>query len=187
MKTVRHLVLFVLLLGFWLALSGQYDALFIGMGVASAALCAWFGGQLFDRTLGHPGEHPRISLLWMLIYIGWLLTRIVPSAIQVASIVLVPGRDPEPGMVRFRTQLTSPAARTVLATSITMVPGTMTVDVQNDEFTVHSFTPDAADDLATAKMQRRIARVFRDGPQDPPDMIWESGHRPDEPAGEVRR
>lgn len=186
MKLIRHLVLFVLLLGFWFALSGQYNALFIGMGIASAALSAWFGGHLLDRTMGHPGEHPRISLLWMLVYIGWLLLRIAPSAVQVAWIIVVPSRDPQPGMVRFRTELTSPAARTVLATSITMVPGTMTVDVQDDEFTVHSFTPDAADDLATAEMQGRIARIFRDGPQHPPEMIWESGHRPGERSGKAQ-
>ena len=175
MKLIRHLVLFGFLLGFWFALSEQYDAVFVTMGVGSAALCAWFGGRLFDTAIGHPGEHPPINLLWLVVYLGWLLTRIVPSAIQVAVIVLLPGRDPEPGMVRFRTQLTSPAARTMLATSITMVPGTMTVDVQDDEFTVHSFTADAADDLATAAMQRRIARVFRDDPEPEPEMIWESG------------
>lgn len=184
MKLIRHLTLFVLLLGFWFALSGQYNALFIGMGVASAALCAWFGGQLFDQTIGPPGEHPPINLMWLVVYIGWLLTRIVPSALQVAAIVLLPGRDPEPGMVLFRTRLTSPAARTMLATSITLVPGTTTVDVEDDEFTVHSFTPDAADDLATAAMQRRIAKVFRDDPEPAPEMIWESGNpAPDRTQG----
>lgn len=182
MKLLRHLVLFALLLAFWFALSGRYNALFIGMGIGSAALGAWFGGRLFDVAIGHPGEHPPISLLQLVVYLGWLVTRMVPSAIQVAMTILLPARDPEPGMVRFRTQLTSPAARTMLATSITLVPGTMTVDVQDDEFTVHSFTPDAADDLATAVLQSRIAKVFRDDPQSPPEMIWESDHRPDRPT-----
>jgi multicomponent Na+:H+ antiporter subunit E len=183
MKLVRFLVLFALLLGFWFTLSEQYNVLFISMGVASAALSAWFGGRLFDSAMGRPGEHPVINPLQLLVYIGWLLTRIVPSAIDVSTTVLLPARDPQPGMVRFRTDLTSPAARTMLATSITLVPGTMTVDVDGDEFTVHSFTPDAADDLATAVLQNRIAKVFRDGSQPRPEMVWESDHRPDARPG----
>jgi len=178
MRAVRQLLLFAALLGFWLVISGQYNLLFIGMGIASAALATWFGGKLFDNAIGPASDHPRVSALQAVLYVGWVLYRIMPSAFQVAWIVVHPGRDPRPGMVCFTTQLASPAARTVLANSITLIPGTMTVDVAGDEFTVHAFTPDAADDLATAEMQNRIARVFRDDEQEAPEMRWESGHRP---------
>lgn len=183
MRLVRQILLFALLLGFWLVISGQYNPLFIGMGIASAAFATWFGGKLFDNAIGLASAHPRVSAVQVPLYIGWILYRIVPSALQVAWIVLHPGRDPRPGMVRFTTHLASPAARTVLANSITLIPGTMTVDVAGDEFTVHAFTPDAADDLASAEMQNRIARVFRDDAQPAPEMRWESGHRPTDDRG----
>ncbi len=185
MRQVRQLLLFVLLLAFWLLLSGQYNALFIGMGIGSAALATWFGGKLFDSAIGPASAHPRVSAVQTLLYVVWLFGRIVPSAIQVAWVIINPRRDPRPGMVRFRTELASPAARTTLANSITLVPGTMTVDVDGDEFTVHAFFPDAADDLATATMQNRIARVFRDDEQAAPEMIWEATPRPG-PGGGAR-
>lgn len=178
MRAIRFLGLFIVMLALWLLLSGHYDPLFVSMGVGSSAVAAWFGGALLEHTVGPAREHPRVRFLSLVVYVGWLIMRVIPSAIQVARIVLDPRLPPEPGMVRFRTQLASPAARTTLANSITLVPGTMTIDVTDDEFTVHSFTPDAVEDLVTARMQNRIARVFRDVHQDEPEMIWESGHRP---------
>jgi multicomponent Na+:H+ antiporter subunit E len=179
MRLFRHVVMFAVMLAFWLLLSGQFNALFIGMGVVAAVIATWFGAVLFESEIGSPKEHPRVNLLQLTSYAGWLLLRIIPSAIQVARIVLDPRLPPQPGMVRFHTELMSPAARTVLANSITLVPGTMTVDVEGAEFTVHSFTPDAVEDLSSARMQNRIAKVFRDAPQPEPEMVWESGARPD--------
>lgn len=185
MKAIRFLGLFIVLLALWLLLSGHYTLLFVSMGVASSALAAWFGGALLEDTVGPAHEHPRVRILSLLGYTGWLVARVIPSAVQVARIVLDPRLPPEPGMVRFRTHLASPAARTTLANSITLVPGTMTIDVDGDEFTVHSFTPDAVEDLSSARMQNRIARVFRDEHQPEPEMVWESGHRPRGMEGEA--
>lgn len=177
MRILRPLTLFAVLLAFWLLLSQQWNALFIGMGVVSAAVVTWASVGFLERTIGPIHVHPRVHAMWFTVYTAWLFSRVVPSAIQVARIVLDPRLPPRPGIVRFRTQLSSPAARTVLANSITLVPGTMTLEVADDEFTVHAFTPDAVDDLATARMQNRIAAAFRDAHQEPPEMLWESGPR----------
>jgi multicomponent Na+:H+ antiporter subunit E len=184
MRILRELTLFVLLLAFWLLLSGQVSALFVGMGVISAALITLGATRLLERTIGPAAEHPRVHLVQMLGYFGWLFGRMVASALQVAWIVLNPRLSPRPGIVRFRSELASPAARTVLANSITLVPGTMTLEVEDGVFTVHAFTPESADDLASARMQNRIAAVFRDAPQRPPEMAWESGG---DPTAEVGR
>jgi multicomponent Na+:H+ antiporter subunit E len=95
--------------------------------------------------------------------------------VAVEGIVLNPRVPPEPGIVRLRTQLQSPAARAMLANSITLVPGTMTLEMHAGELTVHTFTPDAVEDLATAAMQNRIAAIFRDEPQERPHLDWEEG------------
>lgn len=174
MRILRELTLFALLLAFWLLLSGQYNALFVGMGIVSAAIATWAGTRLVERTIGPAAEHPRVNLLRLALYLGWLFGRMVASALQVAWIVLNPRVPPRPGIVRFASELSSPAARTVLANSITLVPGTMTLEIDEGELTVHTFTPEAADDLASARMQNRIAGVFRDDPQHPPEMMWES-------------
>ncbi len=178
MRLLRASVLFAVLLAFWLILSGQYNPLFIGMGVVSAAACAWFGALLVEPTVGDAGRHPRVHLFWLVIYVGWLLSRMVVGAMQVAWIVLNPKHPPRPGILRFRTELASPAARTMLANSITLVPGTITLEIDDGVLTVHSFTPKAVDDLASARMQNRIAAVFRDVDQPKPQLDWEFGDPP---------
>lgn len=184
MRTIRALVLFVLLLGFWQILSWRIDPLFLVMGVVSAAVVTAFSLWLLEQVIGYREEEPRISLVWLLAYLAWLLPRIFASGFAVARVVLDPRLSPRPGVVRFTTTLPSPAARTMLANSITLTPGTITLNVDGDEYTVHAFTVDAVADLAQAAMQSRIARAFRVPPDAPPEMRWDPVQ--DEPA-EPRR
>jgi multicomponent Na+:H+ antiporter subunit E len=176
MRTLRLLLLFALLLGFWLLLSGRLDPHLVASGVLSAALITAVSAPLLERTIGPAATHPRARVLPAIPLVVWLTGRMIVSAVQLARIVLDPRVPPEPGIVRFRTQLTSPAARSVLANAITLVPGTMTLEMIGDELTVHSFTPDAVEDVATAALQNRIARVFGDGAQAKPTLQWEAGH-----------
>jgi multicomponent Na+:H+ antiporter subunit E len=183
MNRLRPFLLFVALLTFWLLLSGRTDPLFVTMGLVSALIVTWFGAPLLAEVLGTPEETPRVDLLRLALYLGWLLTRIPPAAVDVAIGILIPSRRPSPGVVRFRTGLHSPAARTLLANSITLVPGTMTLSVDGGEFVVHALTPRATRDLSTGEVQRRIARIFRIEPDGPPTMRWDPIRRelPEEP------
>jgi multicomponent Na+:H+ antiporter subunit E len=183
MNRLRPFLLFVALLTFWLLLSGKSEPLFIALGVASALIVTWFGAPLLAEVLGTPEETPRVDLLRLALYLGWLLTRIPPAAVDVAIGILIPSRRPSPGVVRFRTGLHSPAARTLLANSVTLVPGTMTLSVDGGEFVVHALTPRATRDLSTGEVQRRIARIFRIEPDGPPTMRWDPIRRelPEEP------
>jgi multicomponent Na+:H+ antiporter subunit E len=173
LRTLRAATLFVLLLGFWFLLSGKVEGLFLGMGLIAALIVTWLSVPLLEDVLGRAVDTPRIDLLHLAGYLLWLVSRIPPAGIDVALSVLVPARKPQPGVVRFRTGLHSPAARTLLANSITLVPGTMTLEVDGGDFIVHALNPKAAEDLATGEMQRRIARVFRLTPDAPPVMRWD--------------
>lgn len=187
-KRGRQVVLFATLLAFWLVLSGRLDPLFVGLGVGSATVVTMAATPLLEHTIGRAGRHPRVRIWPLITYSGWLFGRMLVSAVQIAWIVLNPRVPPEPGIVRLRTDLRSPAARAMLANSITLVPGTMTLNISDRELVVHSFTPDAVTDLATAAMQNRIARIFSDDPQEPPELHWEEGHRLEDrptPDGEV--
>lgn len=174
MRILRDLVRFALLLGFWLVLSGHDDPLFLGMGVAAAAFVTLVSRRLLD-TLGPSRDAPPIHVGRLVVYVGWLLGRMVVSALEVAWIITHPRQMPRPGVVRFATELPTPLERTLLANSITLVPGTMTIDVDGDELTVHAFTPDAADDLASGEVQSRIAAIFHHDRQPAPAMRWERG------------
>ncbi len=175
MRLIRILAMFATMLAFWVVLSGQLNPVFLGMGVISAAVSAWFGARLVEATIGHADKHPSVNVFWLAIYVFWLVGRMVVGAFQVARIVVDSRHPPRPGIMKFRTQLSSPAARALLANSITLVPGTITLDVIDDELTVHSFTPSSVDDLADAQMQNRIAAIFREPAQPVPDLEWEFG------------
>jgi multicomponent Na+:H+ antiporter subunit E len=179
MRLYRHLLLFILLLAFWLLLSGRLDPLFLGLGAISAAVVTYTAGRGLERTIGSAADHPRVRVLRLVPFVFWLLWRMMGSAVQIAYIVINPKVPPEPGIVTVPIGLSSPAARAILANSITLVPGTMTLEMTEDEITVHSFTPDAMEDLATAALQNRIAAAFGDGHQEPPVLDWESGHTPE--------
>ncbi len=173
MTRTRPLVLFVALLAFWSMLSYRIDPVFLVLGVGSSALVTRFATPILTEVLGSPENTPKVSLFRLMTYLGWLVTRIPPAALDVAASILLPSRAPRPGVVRFTTQLYSPAARTLLANSITLVPGTMTLSVDGGNFVVHALNPRSVRDLANAETQRRIARIFNVPADEPPVMRWD--------------
>ena len=173
MTRTRPVVLFLALFAFWSVLSYRLDPVFIVLGLASAALVTRYAIPILTEVLGAPETTPKVSVLALVTYLGWLITRIPSAAIDVAASILIPSRAPRPGVVRFTTGLYSPAARTLLANSITLVPGTMTLSVDGGEFVVHALNPRSVRDLANAETQRRIARIFNVPADEPPVMCWD--------------
>lgn len=176
MRAIRTGTLFVVLLAFWLVLSGRLDPVFVVLGIVSSVAVTWFATRLLDGVIGPADATPRVSLFHLVSFFVWLLAQIPPAGLVIARVVIDQRRPPRPGVVRFRTRLQSPAARTLLANAITLVPGTITLNVEGDEFTVHAFTPGAMLDLYTATTQHRIARAFREPMDDPPVLVWEPIH-----------
>lgn len=161
------LIMFSALLVFWLVLSGRWDPLHIAYGAVSAALVAVLGrdvGRLGTRTDARGRERPvfTFSFPWprFVAYLPWLLGEIVLANLQIAAVLLHPRLPIAPAVVRFRTRLQGDLARTTLGNSITLTPGTVTLDVEGDEFVVHALTRDAARQLRDRGMERRVARAF---------------------------
>ena len=175
-KLTRLVLLFVVLLAFWQVLSGQTSAAFISLGVLCASGVTWFSLRLLEALVGSAERTPRLHVWHFAQFIVWLLLQIPPAALQIAVVILDPRRPPRPGVVRFKTRLSSPAARTLLCNSITLVPGTMTLNIEGSEITVHAFAPAAVAELATADFQKRIARAFRQDYDPVPTLVWEPVH-----------
>jgi multicomponent Na+:H+ antiporter subunit E len=166
-------VQFLALLGFWFLLSGRTDPLFVAMGVFSAALAT---AVTLDLTTGGMRglSLPLRSLprrLWHAgIYIAWLLARMTVASVQVAYVVLQRKMPLDPASVRLRTGLRSPIARTIAANTITLIPGTMTVDVDDNEITVHMFTPAAAANVISGELFNKVGAIFLERPG-PPEVL----------------
>ena len=158
-RPVRNIVLFVVLFVAWLLMSGHYTPLLIGLGIASCALATW----LADRIGGTDEEGLPLHIMARLpAYLGWLLREIITSNIATGRLILAGRARP----VMFMTPATQRSAGGLVtyANSITLTPGTVTVDVTFDwdgktRFLVHALHPDFGDDVRDGEMDRRVSAV----------------------------
>lgn len=158
------IALFVL----WVVLSGKFDVVHLLMGAASA-VCITIGTHrllLLSPAIAPEAVHPARTVPWrgLLLYGAWLFWQVVVSSVQVAYAVLHPKMPISPRLLRFHSELPHTLARLTLATSITLTPGTVTLDVDGDEFLVHALTEDGANGLDPAvggdAMQQRVAALY---------------------------
>jgi multicomponent Na+:H+ antiporter subunit E len=156
-------VQFVALMTVWVVLSGFFDAFHLGLGVLSVALVVGM-----NPPISAPGEAAPTLPRWgrVLVYIPWLAMEMMLAAVDVARVVLRPRMPLSPRLVRFRSRQPNEVARVILGNSITLTPGTLTVDIDGDEYLVHALTEGAARDLLQDRMQTRVAGLFIDTPDD---------------------
>lgn len=156
----------------WIVLSGKFDALHLTMGAVSSVWISLGTQHLLVRSpaIGPAGMHPFTAIPWLrfLGYIPWLFWQIVISSVQVAYVVLHPRMPMQPTLTRFRSHLPHDLARLTLANSITLTPGTVTIDIEGDEFVIHALTAAGAESLdpphGNGDMQRRVAALFASQP-----------------------
>ncbi len=135
MKRFKHSVLlFLLLLLLWVLLtpnSGQE----LWAGVAVSALVVLFTLRL-EPVLGDLRLTPK-AILFMLVYPFVFAWELIVSNLDVARRVINPKLPIKPGIVKVKTKLNSKIAITILANSITLTPGTLTVDIKDDMLYIH--------------------------------------------------
>lgn len=155
-------VQFALLFGLWLLMSGHYDAFHIGAGAACALLVVAVNFRLnkFFFTRDDLCHSAPIRARRLFVYIPWLLWQIIVSSIQVAAVVLDPRLPADPALVRFRTKLPTTASRVILANSITLTPGTLTVELEGDVFFVHALTDVSFTGIADGSLPGQVARLY---------------------------
>jgi multicomponent Na+:H+ antiporter subunit E len=165
----RNTILWGLLLfAFWVLLSGKLDRPHLAMGVVCAAGVTALTRPLLalPPSIG-PGVDARLDVGLLVRgtgFLAWLIGQIVVGSLQVARVVLHPRLPVDPQMVRLRPRLPHPLARLTLANSITLTPGTVTLDVDGAEILVHALTPESARGLGNGNeegdMPRRVGLVF---------------------------
>ncbi|MBU0501232.1 MAG: Na+/H+ antiporter subunit E [Gammaproteobacteria bacterium] len=152
MRRLRDsLVLFATLLLFWVMLMGSLAADTLIVGVMASLVIA----LLFPDGLSFFTEFratPRAFLAGFLYY-GYFLKELVKSNLTLAAIVVSPSLPIDPGIVKVRTRLKSRMGRLMLANSITLTPGTLTVELEGEWLYVHWVRMESADiDAATARI-----------------------------------
>lgn len=148
-----------ILFSFWLLLSGYFTAFLIGAGLASAVAVVLFAHRM--DVIDHEGHPVHLAPRALASYWPWLLKEIVKSAWNVSKIIVQPGLPISPTLLSVKSTQKTDLGRTVFANSITLTPGTISVEVRSDEIVVHALTRSAADGLAEGEMDRRVSVLER--------------------------
>lgn len=157
---------------FWCILSGQFDAFHLSLGVISCLLAAlWSTRALFGEKPA-PLRATLAILKHLPTYSLWLIKEIVLANIHVFRLAVTPGGldEVDPKIFSLHTQLQSPIARCLLANSITLTPGTVTLRLEGSELWVHSISETTSRDLGHT-IEARLARIFGETPTQPPHAI----------------
>jgi multicomponent Na+:H+ antiporter subunit E len=161
MTQARHPgVQFAALLFFWLVLNGSLasDVLIIGV-IAAAVITLLLPGAIPFFGQFRAGE-PRA---WAAAvgYFTYFFKELVKSNLRIAAVVLAPSLPVSPGIVKVRTKLKTPMGRLLLANSITLTPGTLTVDLDGDWLYIHWVRVESVDvDKATAEIVAGFERYL---------------------------
>ena len=152
----RILLLLALLITAWLLWSGHFKPLLLAFGAFSCLLVGYltqrmgyFDNEVFALRFG----------LRLFSYLAWLAKEVIRSGIEVARVVLDPRLPISPRVVEIKASADHPVDLVIFGNSITLTPGTLTLDVHRGVIKVHSLTQAGADDLLSGEMDRRVASL----------------------------
>jgi multicomponent Na+:H+ antiporter subunit E len=153
---------FIILFALWVVFSGRFDGFHLAMGLISSALVAAVSGDLMFPA----GKPVGILGVWLRLagYIPWLIYQIFLANLHVMYLVFHPRMMGliNPKIIKFDSRLSGDYARMLFANSITLTPGTITVDVTAlGRFSVHCIDVPSGQALP-GKMEEKIANVFKE-------------------------
>lgn len=150
------MTLLFILSGTWLLLSGHTNPLLLSLGllsVAAVVACASRLEILDDESV------PVHLLPGLIRYVPWLIGQVIRSNLDVARRIVSPELPIHPSVVKVDATHHTEVGRVTYANSITLTPGTISLDVSAETIEVHALTEDAANDLMSGEMARRVQRA----------------------------
>ena len=161
---VHKLAMFVVLFGFWMVLSGRTETKFIVYGLITALVTTWVTYPLL--LVPNKDGSKRyfvfgVSIPKFIMYFFWLMWQLVLANIDVLLATTAQELDIDPKVVRFYFRADNPMASVVLANSITLTPGTVTINVTDDGlYEIHALTKGAAAGVLDGSMQKKVADLY---------------------------
>jgi multicomponent Na+:H+ antiporter subunit E len=153
---IRKVELTVILFILWLILSGKYEPFLIILGVLSSICVAWIAHRM---ELADPEGFPIQLGPKAIIYWPWLIWEIVKANIDVALIIIKPKLEIQPIIFTTDASQKTDVGIVTYANSITLTPGTITVAVHSNTLEVHSLTLNAAGDVTSGNMNKRVCEM----------------------------
>jgi len=153
---------FLIMFSFWVLFSGKFDFFHISLGIGSSLFVAAFSKDLFFPSSIRPG----FIVCWLRFagYVPWLFYQIFLANLRILYLVFHPRMKEliDPNVIYFTSKLSNDISRTTFANSITLTPGTITVNVSVlGKFTVHCIDDKSGRSLP-GEMEERIGKVFNE-------------------------
>ncbi|MEZ5745618.1 MAG: Na+/H+ antiporter subunit E [Paracoccaceae bacterium] len=158
---MRTIGAFVFLIALWLLLSGIYKPMIIGFGAASVLVAL-----LVVRRMDGVDEDrvdQQLDAVASIKYFFWLMAEIAKANWNVTKVILAPRMPIRQHLFAVPHSQKTDLAQVVFANSITLTPGTITVETESDGFLVHAVAYSTDDRAALADMNRRVAAIERGG------------------------
>lgn len=108
-----------------------------------------------DREPQHLGTGIRLIR-----YLPWLIGQIFSSSIHVTKLIWGSPDNVSPTLAKINAENVPPNTRALYANSITLTPGTLSVDLVDDEVTVHALQKSSIDSLKEGTMEKRITGIW---------------------------
>ncbi len=151
----------VLLFVFWIGLSGHFEPLLLGFGLASVALTVFLSKRM--NVIDHESYPLHLSSK-LPTFFAYLFKEIIKANIDVIKRVLkLRGQSISPQLVEVPMLQKSDLGRVIYANAITLTPGTVTVELSQNTITIHALAKESAEELAEGNMAKEISkRVFEE-------------------------
>ncbi len=142
---------------FWILLSGEFTFILITSGVVASLITAYLSHDIFVGKADLKTETGRVFKF--IVYIPWLLWEIILANVEIAYLVLNPKPLIDPQLVHFKNDLKTDLGIVTLAHSITLTPGTVTVEANREEFIIHAIWQKSAEGIIGGEMQRKVKKI----------------------------
>lgn len=134
-------------------LSGHTEVLLIVLGILSSVLSVYLSKRM--NIIDHESYPFHLSAR-LLRYYPYLAKEIIITNIDVIKRILTPGQSISPQIITLPASKQTDLSKVIYANSITLTPGTVTLDLSDDELKVHALSKEGADDLKTGQMAKAV-------------------------------
>lgn len=154
---MRHTISLSLSLAvFWLLISGHYTAFMLLLGVISISIVLYIAHRM--DVIDHESQPIHITLK-LTAYYAWLIKEIILANILVVKHVWLGSKTISPVMTTIKASQKTDIGKVIYANSITLTPGTVTVNLEDDELMVHALLQESIQDLESGEMDRRVTQL----------------------------
>lgn len=157
-NVLGELHMYLLFLLAWIIFNGNITLEIFIFGVVIATAMLVFMCNFMDYSLKKELNVYKKSI-WFIAYAALLIREIIKANLLIIPKILTVEEEMEPVIVKFRTSLKSDFVRMLLANSITLTPGTITVSLKEDEYTIHCLDISYAEGIENSEFEKLLKKL----------------------------